>query len=211
MATTRTKAAPAYSRDLADLARRVHAAHLTGPHKPFLAALVREVRAATGQVHTADWYRGLMLEAGLTRKPSARTMSAVLVAARESAGEAPGPTIASVKELRRQMTGITRAVADMKDLLATVVATAKRQEQIAEGLGKRQMIFADQAQTYQRQIEQLTAMVQTALKQVSKEVDRMASAASDITLDSHRLAATVKQAAREIADAAQTLNGHTRP
>ncbi|NJN00331.1 MAG: hypothetical protein HC793_01250 [Aquincola sp.] len=138
-------------------------------------------------------------------------MTAVLVAARESAGEAPGPTIASVKELRRQMTGITRTVADMKDLLATVVATAKRQEQIAEGLGKRQMIFADQAQTYQRQIDQLTAMVQTALKQVSKEVDRLASAASDITLDSHRLTATVKQAAREIADAAQKLSGDTRP
>ena len=194
-----------YTRDLADLARRVHAASPQNPHRPFLVSLIREVRAVTKQFHAENWYRGLIVEAGLPRRPSARTITAVLTAAKDAAGEAIGPTTASIKELRRQMTGMTRSMAELKGLVDKIAASTQRQEQLGDALAKRQLMFADQAQTYQRQIDQLTATVQAALRQVGAEVDRMSRAASDVTLDTHRVAAAVKQAARDITEAVDKL------
>mgnify|MGYP007112905422 CR=1 FL=1 len=49
-----------------------------------------------------------------------------------------------------------------------------------------------------------------ALRQVAVEVDRMSMAASDVTLDTHRVAATVKQAARDIAEAVDRLGAEPR-
>ncbi len=199
-----------YTRDLADLARRVHAVSPPSPHRPFVVSLVREVRGVTKQFHAENWYRGLIVEAGLPRRPSSRTITAVLTAAKDAAGEAIGPTTASIKELRRQMTGMTRTMGDLKDLVAKVVTSTQRQEQIGDALAKRQLVFADQAQTYQRQIDQLTATVQIALRQVGVEVDRMSRAASDVTLDTHRVSAAVQQAARSIAEAVERLGAEPR-
>ena len=61
---------------------------------------------------------------------------------------------------------MTRTVGEIKGLVDKLVASTQRQEQIGDALAKRQLVFADQAQTYQRQIDQLTATVQTALRQV---------------------------------------------
>ena len=201
---------PPYTRDLMDLVRRVHEASPPSPHRPFVVLLVREVRAVTRQFHAENWYRGLIVEAGLPRRPSSRTVTAVLTAAKDAAGEAIGPTTASIKELRRQMTAMTRTMGEIKGLVDKVVASTQRQEQIGDALAKRQLVFADQAQTYQRQIDQLTATVQTALRQVGAEVDRMSRAASDVTLDTHRVAATVKQAARDISEAVDRLGAESR-
>lgn len=108
------------------------------------------------------------------------------------------------------MTAMTRTVGEIKGLVDKLVASTQRQEQIGDALAKRQLVFADQAQTYERQIDQLTATVQTALRQVAVEVDRMSMAASDVTLDTHRVAATVKQAARDIAEAVDRLGAEPR-
>jgi methyl-accepting chemotaxis protein len=72
-------------------------------------------------------------------------------------------------------------------------------------------MFQDQSQLYQRQIEQLTAVVQSSLRQVGNEVDRLSKASADITLDSHRLSANIQQAARTISEAADRLAGSPRP
>lgn len=205
-----TKSRYPYTRELTNLALRVHAASPPSPHRPFVVSLIREVRGATSQFHAENWYRGLIVEAGLTRRPSTRTITHALTAAKEAAGEAIGPTMASVKELRRQMTAITHQMSEMKDLVRELGASVTRQEQIGDALGKRQLLFADHSQTYQRQIEQLTAMVQAALRKVVTEVDRVSKAASDVTLDSHRISATIQQAARSIAEAAERMHGQPR-
>jgi hypothetical protein len=210
MPTGARQARPAFTRDLTDIALRMHAASPPRPHTQFVRGLLREVRKATGSFHPERWYRELLVEAGLPRRPSARTFTLELIAAKDAAGEANGPTLASVKELRRQMTAIGREVAGIKDQVRDVAASVKRQEQIGDALGKRQLLFADQSQTYQRQIEQLTAMVQAALRKVVTEVDRVSKAASDVTLDSHRISATIQQAARSIAEAAERMQGQSR-
>jgi hypothetical protein len=103
------------------------------------------------------------------------------------------------------MTGMVSLMAELKDQVSKIAESARRQEEIGQGLAKRQLVFQDQSQLYQRQIEQLTATVDSALRQVGKEVDRLSRAAADITLDSHRLSANIQQAARTISEAAEGL------
>jgi hypothetical protein len=200
-----------YSRELQDLALRVHARSPASPHRPFVVSLVREVREVTRQFHSAAWYTGLIKTAGITRRPSSRTFSLALVSAKDAAGEAIGPTLASVKELRRQMTAMVGLMVELKDQVSKIAQSAKRQEEIGQGLAERQLMFQDQSQLYQRQIEQLTAVVQSSLRQVGNEVDRLSKASADITLDSHRLSANIQQAARTISEAADRLAGSPRP
>ena len=187
-----------YTQQLNTLACRVHAASPDKPHRPFVVNLIREVRQVTGQFHSANWYMGLIAGAGIARRPSTRTFALALTTAKDAAGEAVGPTLASVQELRRQISGMTRTMAEMKAMVA-------RQEMISGSLEKRQLMFADQAKTYQRQIDALTATVSVALAKVSKEVDRMSKAASDITLDSHRLGSVMPRAAPAISEAVRRL------
>ena len=200
-----------YTRELQDLALRVHARSPASPHRPFVVSLVREVRGLTQQFHSAAWYTGLIKAAGISRRPSSRTFSLALVSAKDAAGEAIGPTLASVKELRRQMTGMVALMAELKDQVSKIAESARRQDEIGQGLAKRQLVFQDQSQLYQRQIEELTAVVQSSLRQVGKEVDRLSKAAADITLDSHRLSANIQQAGRTISEAADRLAGAPRP
>ncbi len=188
----------------------MHARSPASPHRPFVVSLVREVRGLTQQFHSAAWYTGLIKAAGISRRPSSRTFSLALVSAKDAAGEAIGPTLASVKELRRQMTGMVSLMAELKDQVSKIAESAKRQDEIGQGLAKRQLVFQDQSQLYQRQIEQLTATVDSALRLVAKEVDRMGRAAADITLDSHRLSANIQQAALTISAAAERLAGASR-
>ena len=180
------------------------------PHRPFVVSLVREVRELTTHFHSAAWYTGLLKAAGITRRPSSRTFSLALVSAKDAAGEAIGPTLASVKELRRQMTGMVGLMADLKNQVSKIAESARRQDEIGQGLAKRQLVFQDQSQLYQRQIEELTAIVQSSLRQAGKEVDRLSKAAADITLDSHRLSANIQQAARGISEAADRLASSSR-
>lgn len=192
-----------YTQQLNALVSRVHLASPDKPHRPFVVNLIREVRQVTGQFHSANWYMGLIAGAGITRRPSTRTFALALTTAKDAAGEAVGPTLASVQELRRQISGMSRNMAEMKAMVA-------RQEMISSSLEKRQLMFADQAQTYQRQIDGLTATVNAALAQMAKEVDRMGKAASGITLDSHRLGSAMQRAAQDIAEAVSRLGAGPR-
>ena len=108
------------------------------------------------------------------------------------------------------MTGMVSLMAELKDQVSKIAESAKRQDEIGQGLANRQLVFQDQSQLYQRQVEQLTATVDSALRQVGKEVDRLSRAAADITLDSHRLSANIQQAARTISEAADRLTGASR-
>lgn len=185
--------------DLMMLARSLDAKAPKSPHKPFVVALIRETQRVTGRLHASAWYARLIREAGVQRTPSARTLSAVLQAAREAAGEAPSVTAVSVREIRRQMAHLARTADKIRE-------STERQQQIAEALAKRQLIFADQAQVYQRQIDQLAGLVDGALRTVRTEVDRMVKAAADMTLDSHRVAVAVRSAVTALEQARQGLD-----
>lgn len=187
------------STELTSLARALDGKAPKRPHKPFVVALVRELHRVTGRLHPGAWYAKLIRDAGIPRTPSARTISAVLQAAREVAGEAPSSSALSVREIRRQMTQLARSV-------DTIRETTNRQLQIADALAKRQLMFADQAQTYQRQIDQLAGIVDGALRTVRAEVDRMARAAADMTLDSHRVAVAVRSAVTALEQARAGLD-----
>lgn len=153
------------------------------PHRHFVRAVIRRVHELTGQIHAESWYRRLIQAAGSERRPSTRTVNTCVISIKDDLGEGVGTTQVVVRQLRRQFADLQAAVGRVEALVSKVAEVAARQAAISEAIDKRQMLFSDQAQVYQRQIDQLTKIVEENLK-ASREVTRNAN---DVALGSARL------------------------
>lgn len=165
--------------DLVNLAESGSPSHR---HKGFLVKLVDLVFEKTGSVFGERYYRDLIIAAGSPRRPSTRTTSTVVSAARERHGLAPGPTQATVKVLRGQYDGMAQLVARMEAAVERLAGLVDRQLQISESLDRRQHLFADQSLIYQRQIDE----IEKAVKLHAGAAREASRAAADIGLEASR-------------------------
>lgn len=162
----------------------VHAAERASPpspHRLFVLKLIQLSYESTGAVYSELWYRKLIASAGSKRRPSARTVNLAVVSFKESKGLAAGPTQVAVKELRSQYGGMADLVARIEKAVDRLASIADRQLQISQSLDRRQQLFADQSQTYQRQIDTLAEIVKSqslAAREASKSASEIALQAS---------------------------------
>lgn len=171
-----------YTPELIALVAKAEIGSPVSPHKPFLVKLVRLTFEATGTVYAEKWYRKLLEVSSSKRRPSTRTVNAVVSAAKEANGMAAGPTQATVKTLKAKYEDMASLVARMEAAVDRLAKICDRQLQISESLDRRQQVFSDQAQTYQRQIDGLAEIVKTQAA-ASREASR---AASEIGLQAAR-------------------------
>lgn len=163
-----------------DLSSLVHEAERTSPptpHRHFVQKLVQLCHEKTGAVHSELWYRQLISASGSHRRPSTRTVNSVVAAFKESKGLAAGPTQVAVKELRAQYDGMVDLVSRIEKAVERLASIADRQLQISQSLDRRQQLFADQSQTYQRQIDTLADIVKSqsaAARDASKSASEIA-------------------------------------
>jgi hypothetical protein len=164
------------------LVRELDKASAPSPHRHFVRSLVEAVHKATGLVHAESWYRKLIIESGSTRRPSTRTVNSCVLSVKDQVGQSRGPTQIAVIEMRRQYGDLLDAVTRVEQLVTKVAEIAERQASISASIDKRQMVFADQSQTYQRQIDQLAAIMKENLN-ASREVTR---GANEVTMAAAR-------------------------
>ena len=167
---------------LLSIAREVDTASPPSPHRHFVRRLVEAVHTSTGRVHAESWYRRLITESGSSRRPSTRTVNACVLAVKDQVGQSRGPTQIAVIEMRKQYCDLLDAVTRVERLVTKVAEIAERQVIISASIDKRQMVFADHSQTYQRQIDQLAAIMRENLT-ASREVTR---GANEVTMAAAR-------------------------
>lgn len=182
-ATTMQPSGPAgFDPKLFELVRTADRLCPPSPHKHFVHKLLQLCYEETRAVQSESWYRNLIEKSGCLRRPSARTVSNAVAVLKESKGIAAGATQITVKELRAQYTGMVSLVARIEASVDRLASICDRQLQISQALDRRQQLFADQSQTYQRQIDGLAEIVKTqsaAAREASK-------AASEIGLQTAR-------------------------
>jgi hypothetical protein len=164
------------------LVRQVDAASPPSPHRHFVRSLIQAVHASTGRVHAESWYRRLIVESGSSRRPSTRTVNSCVLAFKDQVGQSRGPTQIAVIEMRKQYGDLLEAVNRVERLVSKVAEVAERQASISASIDKRQMIFTDQSQVYQRQIDQLAAIMKDNLI-ASREVTK---GANEVTMSAAR-------------------------
>jgi hypothetical protein len=167
---------------LLSLVLEVDKASPTSPHRHFVRMLVDAVHTATGRVHAESWYRRLIIESGSSRRPSTRTVNSCVLALKDQVGQTRGPTQIAVIEMRKQYSDLLEAVNRVERLVAKVAEVAERQASISASMDKRQILFTDQSQVYQRQIDQLAAIMKDNLN-ASREVTK---GANEVTMAAAR-------------------------
>lgn len=191
---------PAFTESLLELARDVDRKMPAKPHRPFVTELIKGVRAETGGFWGNQWYQRLVKAAGVARTPSTRTFNQVLSTLKEGSGEVHGITLKAVHELAKVMLRLEQAV-DKMGAQAERMATAhddikkllSRQVEMADAIQKRQMIFADQSQSYGRMIEEVSKAVNAGAAKMAKSADTMDGAGLQFTMQANRVALSVER------------------
>lgn len=169
------------------------------PHKPFVVLLVKLVHEAEGVIHAESWYRKAIATSGCTRRPSTRTVSAVVASSKEKLGLDAGPTQASVRKLRSQFTDLLAVAADMKATVARLERITERQLAISEAHERRQLLMIDQTATHQRQVEELKAVVDLQ----GQAARKASSGAADIALECARALRDIRAAVAQLTSQGQ--------
>lgn len=182
-----------FDQSLVELAIAAHTGSPPSPHKPFVARLVSDVRAATGRFFAESWYRRLLVASGVPRRPSVRTFLAVLSSARDQAGEGRGPTQTTVRLLERRFSRIEAMVVSINKTVTDLAAVVDRQLEISRSLERQRMQFTDDGQVYQRRIEALA----TLISENAAASNATIRAANDAILTSARTIATLQQSLRD--------------
>lgn len=164
------------------------------PHKPFVTQLVKLVHEAEGVIHAESWYRKAIADSGCTRRPSTRTVSAVVAASKERFGLDAGPTQAAVRKLRSQFTDLLGVAAEIKACVDRLEKITERQLAISEAHERRQLLMIDQTATHQRQVEELKAVVQ----QQAQAARQASSGAADIALECARALRDIRAAVAQL-------------
>lgn len=167
---------------LLSLAIEVDKSSPPSPHRHFVRCLVEAVHASTGRVHAESWYRKLITASGSARRPSTRTVNSCVLSFKDQVGQTRGPTQIAVIEMRKQYGDLLDAVNRVERLVARVAEVAERQASISASIDKRQMMFTDHSQVYQRQIDQLAAIMKDNLN-ASREVTK---GANEVTMSAAR-------------------------
>lgn len=191
---------PEITERLIEIARAADSAMPKSPHRPFVVALIKGVREETGGFWGVPWYQRLIKAAGVKRSPSTRTLNNSLSALKEGSGEVHGITLKAVNELAKLVLRLEKAVEGV-GAQAEKMAQAHeemrrlmgRQVEMADAIQKRQMIFADQSQTYGRMIEEVTKTVNAGVAKFAKSAEAIDGAGLTMTLQANRVALSVER------------------
>lgn len=191
---------PPITQELIAATRQLVASTPASPRRLLVEALVRMCRQETGGYWGRDWYQKVLEQAGVHYAASTRTYGKVLADLKETDGVSHGVTLKAIAQLERLVRRIEVATLEIKDQAERVAVaheamlqTMARQQAIGDALQKRQLMFADQSQTYGRLFEELTKAMSTGLSKFIATAERIDGSHLQATIQANRVSGAAER------------------